>query len=251
MSASPTQRLHLFLTVCLCLLHGAVLRAGGAVLPADITVGGVTEYDATNSFSVGGVTNSGNMVLRIGGGDTITSFSNSVVTLGINPMGGSLTDTGDGLGLSEWTARSSGSASGSEFMLGVDQMFSLTNASPMGSCPNNPGSTCEVETGPMGTLRARLGYARDDWMVYVTGGAAASKFELNTNGASGRNSGLHGWTVGAGGEYLLGDIVGVKLEYRYLQFGDFGSFDEKLEDSSGNNIDVDMHVIMGGINFHF
>jgi outer membrane immunogenic protein len=136
-------------------------------------------------------------------------------------------------------------------MYGVELDFSLTNASPDGACPNNPGLSCEVESGPMGTLRARLGYARDDWMVYVTGGAAASQFELETNGSNGSDSGLHGWTIGAGGEYLLGDIVGVKLEYRYLQFGDFGGFDEKLKDPSGAKIDVDMHVIMGGINFHF
>jgi outer membrane immunogenic protein len=136
-------------------------------------------------------------------------------------------------------------------MYGVELDFSLATTKPDGACPNNPGISCEVESGPMGTLRARLGYAQDDWLIYVTGGAAASKFELETNGPGGRDSGLHGWTVGAGGEYLLGDIIGVKLEYRYLQFGDFGGFDEKLEDPSGRNIDVNMHVIMGGVNFHF
>ena len=40
-------------------------------------------------------------------------------------------------------------------------------------------------------------------------------------------------------------------EYRYLQFGDFGGFDRKLQDPTGADIDVNMHVIMGGINFHF
>jgi outer membrane immunogenic protein len=137
------------------------------------------------------------------------------------------------------------------FVYGVEADFSLTNASPDGACPYGPGFSCDVDSGPMGTLRGRLGYAVDDWLVYFTGGAAASRFELKTDGPGGRNSGLHGWTVGAGAEYLVGDIVGVKLEYRYLQFGDFGSFDEKLEDPTGADIDVNMHVIMGGINFHF
>ena len=136
-------------------------------------------------------------------------------------------------------------------LYGVEFDVSLTNSNPDGGCPNNPGVSCKVETGPVGTLRGRLGYAQDDWLLYVTGGAAASKFELNTSGPGGRNSGLHGWTVGAGGEYLLGDIIGVKLEYRYLQFGDFGGFDEKLKDPTGAKIDVNMHVIMGGVNFHF
>ena len=134
---------------------------------------------------------------------------------------------------------------------GVETDISLTNADPHGACPNNPGVSCDVSTGPMATLRGRFGYAVDDWLLYVSGGVAGSKFELETNGLGGSNGGMFGWTVGAGVEYLIGDIVGLKLEYRYLQFGDFGGFDKKLQDPTGADIDVNMHVIMGGINFHF
>jgi outer membrane immunogenic protein len=88
----------------------------------------------------------------------------------------------------------------------------------------------------------------DDWLVYVSGGVAASRFELDTDITSGGSDGLLGWTVGAGAEYLVGDIIGVKVEYRYLQFGDFN---DGFEDSSGADIDVNMHVVMAGINFHF
>ena len=134
------------------------------------------------------------------------------------------------------------------FLYGVETDIALTGACTDGSCLYSPGFACEVNAGPMATLRGRLGYAVDDWLVYVTGGAAGAKFELETNGPGGRDSGLFGWTVGAGAEYLVGDIVGLKLEYRYLQFGDFGG---KLQDPTGAEIDVNMHVIMGGINFHF
>jgi outer membrane immunogenic protein len=134
------------------------------------------------------------------------------------------------------------------FLYGVETDISLSNADPSGACPDNGAFSCEVESGPMATLRARVGYAVDDWLIYVTGGAAGSRFELDTDGPGGRNNGLFGWTVGAGAEYLVGDIVGVKLEYRYLQFGDF---ERDLEDATGADIDVNMHVIMGGINFHF
>jgi outer membrane immunogenic protein len=84
------------------------------------------------------------------------------------------------------------------FLYGVETDISLTGASPDGSCPYSPGFACEVNAGPMATLRGRLGYAVDDWLVYVTGGAAGAKFELETNGPGGRDSGLFGWTVGAG-----------------------------------------------------
>lgn len=105
--------------------------------------------------------------------------------------------------------------------------------------------------GPMATLRARLGYAVDDFIVYATGGIAGSRFEQTDTAGFDSDGGLFGWTVGAGAEYLVGDIVGVKLEYRYLQFGDFGSLQSGFEDPTGAEIDVNMHVIMGGINFHF
>ncbi|HUS56292.1 MAG TPA: outer membrane protein [Thermohalobaculum sp.] len=134
---------------------------------------------------------------------------------------------------------------------GIEADISLTGADPKGACPFNAGVTCEVQSGPMGTLRGRLGYAMDDWLIYVTGGAAASRFELNTVAPGGQDSGLHGWTIGIGAEYLLGDIVGVTLEYRYMDFGGFGGIESELRDPTGADIDVDMHVIMGGINFHF
>jgi outer membrane immunogenic protein len=134
------------------------------------------------------------------------------------------------------------------FMYGLETDISLTGADPDNPCPGNPGLGCELESGPMATLRARAGYAVDNWMIYATGGMAASRFELDTDTTNGDNEGMFGWTVGAGAEYLLGDIVGLKLEYRYLQFGDF---DDGPEDLTGANIDVDTHVIMGGINFHF
>lgn len=137
------------------------------------------------------------------------------------------------------------------FLYGIEFDVSLTGTKPSGTCPDSLANSCEIDSGPMATLRARLGYAQDDWLIYVTGGAAGSRFELDVDGDSTGTAGLHGWTVGAGAEYLLGDIVGVKLEYRYLQFGDFGGFEAELEGPSGTDIDVNMHVIMGGINFHF
>ena len=139
-------------------------------------------------------------------------------------------------------------------LYGVELDFSLAGVGPEGTCPYASAS-CDLDMGPMGTLRGRLGYAFDDWLIYATGGAAASHFEFEQSGGPGGTShskgGLHGWTVGAGVEYLIGDIVGVKMEYRYLRFGDFGGFEDEVEDGLGNDIDVHMHVIMGGINYHF
>lgn len=133
---------------------------------------------------------------------------------------------------------------------GVEIDVSLAGRGPDGGCPY-AALGCAVDLGPMGTLRARLGYASGDWMVYGTGGLAASQFDLSDSSGFDSDGGLHGWTAGAGVEHLLDEIVGVKLEYRYLRYGSFGSFDKKVEDPLGRSMDVDMHVIMAGINFHF
>lgn len=107
------------------------------------------------------------------------------------------------------------------------------------------GITCSVDADLSATLRPRIGFAADDFLVYATGGIAAARFDLTLGGGGDSTEGAFGWTVGAGVEYLVGDIVGLKLEYRYLRFGsvDFGS---GLPDA-----DIDIHTVMGGINFHF
>ena len=57
-----------------------------------------------------------------------------------------------------------------------------------------------------------------------------------------------GWTAGAGVEYLLGDMMSVKLEYRFLQL-----FDKDFTSFAVGNTEIEMnsHTIMTGVNWHF
>ncbi len=143
--------------------------------------------------------------------------------------GGSISDDGMMGGLQAGYNVLSGN-----FMWGIETDISLTNASPGGV----------IDVGPIATLRPRIGYAVDDWLLYVTGGIASSQFEDFD-----AFDGEFGWTLGAGGEYLLGDIVGVKLEYRYMRFGDVEQ--GIVSPLGGSGIDFDMHTVMAGVNFHF
>ena len=59
------------------------------------------------------------------------------------------------------------------FVYGVEFDISLAGVGPDGGCPYGPVS-CEIDIGPMSTLRARIGYATGDWLVYATGGVAGS-----------------------------------------------------------------------------
>jgi len=103
---------------------------------------------------------------------------------------------------------------------------------------------CSINTRMLGTIRPRVGYAVDDWLIYATGGLASVQFE-EFDGFDGS----FGWTLGAGVEHMLGDIIGIKLEYRYMQFDDV---EQGIKSPAGKSpIDFDMHTVMGGVNVHF
>jgi outer membrane immunogenic protein len=138
---------------------------------------------------------------------------------------------------------------------GVETDIFASGAGSDGTCAFNAALDCDIDFGIAATLRGRLGYATGNWMVYVTGGVAATRYELDSatkidgTEVDDADGGVYGWTVGAGVERMIGDMVGVKLEYRYMRFdnADFDSF----QGSGNTDIDVDMHTVMAGVNFHF
>jgi outer membrane immunogenic protein len=85
--------------------------------------------------------------------------------------------------------------------------------------------TVEQRLRWLATLRARLGYARDGWLWYVTGGGAwghvtetdALFFFTPGTATSSRTKG--GWTIGGGVETALAGAWTAKLEYLYVGIG--------------------------------
>lgn len=80
------------------------------------------------------------------------------------------------------------------------------------------------------TMRARLGWAQDRWLVYLTGGAAVARIQLDAAfsddflgvGARGGNSTKEtklGWIVGLGGEYALNGNWSIRGDYLYADYG--------------------------------
>jgi outer membrane immunogenic protein len=73
------------------------------------------------------------------------------------------------------------------------------------------------------TIRARAGLAVCDALVYITGGAAVTKFNNKWNNIT-DNFHFHdarwGWTAGAGTELKLGCNFSLGLEVLFLQFDD-------------------------------
>jgi len=73
-----------------------------------------------------------------------------------------------------------------------------------------------------GTVRARLGYVADPWLIYVTGGYAfAGTRVLNTPPDIDEEKKLNvrsGWSVGAGVERALSPHWSARVEYLYSQY---------------------------------
>jgi outer membrane immunogenic protein len=107
----------------------------------------------------------------------------------------------------------------------------LTTSPPNGFCnlPVNvsltaSGSTCETKSDWLGTVRARVGYAADRFLVFATGGAAFGSVQTGLTGAgagagSFQSATNYGWTVGAGVEVALFSNWTAKVEYLYVDLG--------------------------------
>jgi outer membrane immunogenic protein len=103
-----------------------------------------------------------------------------------------------------------------------------------------------------GTLRGRLGYAWDRWLVYATGGAlyGKSEFEGNVTGVGPFSSSetFWTWTVGGGVEWALWERWSAKLEYLYA-----GSPNDVPAIPRTAIIDgsTDTHIVRAGLNYRF
>jgi outer membrane immunogenic protein len=86
-----------------------------------------------------------------------------------------------------------------------------------------------VKTDWLWTLRPRLGWTSNNWLLYITGGLAVTQIKANflftdTFAAANESASINrvkaGWALGAGAEYgLLGGPWSVKAEYLHVDFG--------------------------------
>lgn len=108
------------------------------------------------------------------------------------------------------------------------------------------GLTGEAGTDWQGSIRARLGYAIDNVLIYGTGGFAATNayVEVPALGID-EDDTFTGYTVGGGLEYAVNTNWTVRGEYRYSDFGD-GDFDVP-----GLELDLDQHQATLGVSYKF
>jgi outer membrane immunogenic protein len=169
-----------------------------------------------------------------------------------------------------------------QFVLGVEgdwvwldsgKTGSATIAYPSGYPGAGVGGASVTSTGKIGsdwlaTLRARVGYAMDRWMIYGTGGLAwgnvsssssLSASYINAAGVStldlwqGKNDDTRfGWTLGAGVEYAITNNFTTKLEYLYYDLGskNYAVVGGTLP-AAAARAKMDGNIIRAGLNYKF
>ena len=104
-----------------------------------------------------------------------------------------------------------------QFVLGAEADFQGADLSSGG---NIFGTS--VKTEYFGTVRARLGWAIDRWMPYVTGGWAYGnvKTSIPSIGFSSDRTHTGGYAIGAGLEYAFTNNLVAGVEYLYVDLGE-------------------------------
>jgi outer membrane immunogenic protein len=118
--------------------------------------------------------------------------------------------------------------------------------------------TSNTSVDYLGTLRGRVGFARDRWMVYGTGGFAYTTIDhdgMGLVGVAGTYSGSNernGFAVGAGAEWMFADRWSAKAEYLYTQFPHFTNvYTTTSHPITVNYGDLKLNIVRLGVNYHF
>lgn len=97
-----------------------------------------------------------------------------------------------------------------------------------------------------GTVRARAGFAVDQFLLFGTAGFAYGRGTYELAGLSNDQTNM-GWTVGAGAEYAIDMNWSVKAEYLYMDLG------SETYATVGGPIEVGLtsNIVRAGVNYRF
>jgi outer membrane autotransporter protein len=204
------------------------LSAGSAALAADLpvkapvyrTLVAAPYYDWTG-FYVGGL-----LGYSWGHNDRTTSnaATGAVVSTGGHDQNGGF--GGGQIGYNYMAAPN--------LLLGFEADVAYANITGSETITNAAGtnvSVLNVRTDRQGTVRGRIGYAANGWLLYATGGwawAHAREDRAQVAGTTGLstpgtvesvNFSKSGGTVGGGVEFAVAPNWSVKGEYRYIDYG--------------------------------
>ncbi|MBV8472765.1 MAG: porin family protein [Hyphomicrobiales bacterium] len=94
------------------------------------------------------------------------------------------------------------------------------------------------------TARARVGYAIDRTLLFVTGGYAGADEQIKFPGLASNSTWRNGGVVGGGVEYAFTNNISAKVEYLYAPFGN----EQTL---LGEKSDLNLSLVRAGVNYKF
>jgi outer membrane immunogenic protein len=106
----------------------------------------------------------------------------------------------------------------------------------------------------LSTFRGRVGYARDNWLLYATAGGALANVASNLFTPAGTISGQQwhwGWTAGGGVEVKLNQDWSAKVEYLYVGLQDKSYFNPTPSPALPGiqRLHLDDHIVRVGVNY--
>jgi outer membrane immunogenic protein len=129
-------------------------------------------------------------------------------------------------------------------VLGIEGDWSWANLDGTGASASGPIST---ELNWLATGRVRAGYAVDNYLFFVTGGAAWGKVEAANLGVGSGSDTRLGWTIGGGVETMLAPNWTAKLEYLYVDLGDKNTYTA----TGPVQVALTSHIVRLGLNYKF
>lgn len=105
-------------------------------------------------------------------------------------------------------------------------------------------SNADIELKYVGTTRARVGYAYDRFLPYVTGGLATGYADVSIPGLGSESEFLYGYAVGAGFDWAIDDTWHLRAEYLFVDYSE-----ESFTFSTGTlDFDVEeLHLVRVGL----
>jgi len=135
-----------------------------------------------------------------------------------------------------------------------------TTFSVVGGCAPAPGFVggCTTQSDWLATIRGRAGFAWDRILFYGTGGVAFGDVQAAAGGFPFASGTQTGWTVGAGIEWAFAPNWTGKVEYLYVDLGNFscpfascGAINAAGTLTSPSTVTFTENIIRAGINYKF
>ncbi|HEV3043883.1 MAG TPA: outer membrane protein [Roseiarcus sp.] len=138
-----------------------------------------------------------------------------------------------------------------QFVAGLEGDFAFGDVSNKQTI-DPAGSFTKLNLEDFATARARLGFAMDRALIYVTGGYAGGEvhgaiFDANTGFYASNNTWQNGYAVGGGLEYAFTNNISAKAEYLFSQLNGTSIATPTYAAKPG----LDVSLIRAGLNYRF